>query len=156
MPDAYTLALTWLAARELSTAQLRARLTRRKFDPSEIDSTVERLTHGGYLDDRRVARATARAEATVRQRGRLRVRQRVRSMGISGEVADAAVDEVFADVDEDRLLEAAINRRLKGQDLRSLDRRGTARLVRGLLAQGFPTAAILARLRAKGANDPEE
>ncbi len=147
MADAYTIALTLLASRELSTAQLRARLLRRHFDPAEVDQVVERLTRDGSLDDERVARAAARLEATVRHRGRRRVVRRVRQLGIDGEVAEAAVNEVFGEIDEGTLLDRALERRLQGRPPGSLDRRGLARVVRSLVAQGFAPEAIYARLR---------
>lgn len=150
MADPYTLALTWLAARELSTAQIRGRLARRHFPPDEIDDALTRLKAGTYLDDMRVARAAARLEASVRHRGRHRVLQKVRRLGISGDLARAAVDEVFETVDEGALLDAAIERRLRRQPVDADDRRATARLVRGLVAQGFSPDAVLARLQARG------
>jgi regulatory protein len=149
MADAYTTALTMLAAREMSAAQLRQRLARRRFQPTDIDEVIHRLSSDRSLDDGRVARAAARLEATVRHRGRLRVLQRVRQMGIDEETAQAAVNDVFRELDESVLLERAIERRLKGRDVDGLDRRGLARLMRGLVAQGFAPDAIRQQLRAR-------
>ena len=147
MPDAYTVALTLLSARELSETQLRARLTRRKLDPDDIDAAVARLKQDGTLDDRRVARALARMESSIRRRGRSRVIQKVRQAGIDSAVAEDAVTEVFQDVDEGELLEQALERRLRGKSPRELDERTRAKIVRGLMAQGFRLEAILKRLR---------
>jgi regulatory protein len=149
MADAYTAALTLLAARELSTAQLRVRLSRRRFESADIDEAIEQLLQDRSLDDRRVARAAARLEATVRHRGRRRALQRVRQLGIDDEIAEAAVDEVFGEIDESAVLERALERRLKGRNPARLDSRGLARLMRGLVAQGFAPDAIRARLRSR-------
>ena len=62
-PDAYTVALTLLSARELSEAQLRTRLKKRKFDEEDIDAAVSRLMSDRTLNDRRVAGAIARMES---------------------------------------------------------------------------------------------
>ncbi len=148
--DAYTTALTWLSRRELSAAQIRARLARRKFDPNEIDEAIERLTRSRAVDDRRVALAAARLEGAIRQRGRRRVLQRVRQLGISSTVAEAAVEEVFREVDEAALLDRAIARRLRGAQPGDLDARAMARVVRSLVGQGFDAGAVYARLRARG------
>ena len=154
--DAYTTALTLLSRRELSTRQLRDRLARRKFDSSDIDQVIERLTRDRTLDDRRVALSSARMEASIRRRGRRRVLQRVQQLGISSSIAEAAVDEVFSEVDESALLDQAIARRLKGQSPRALDAKGVARIVRGLIAQGFEAGQVYARLRAaRGGRDVE-
>ena len=147
MADAFTVALTLLSARELSEQQLRARLTRRKLDPDDIDTAIARLKQDGTLDDRRVARALARLESSVKHRGRARVIQKVRQAGIAADVADAAVSEVFEDVDENALLERALDRRLRGKAPRDLDDRNRARIVRGLMAQGFRLEAILKKLQ---------
>jgi regulatory protein len=145
--DAFTVALTLLSARELSEQQLRARLTRRKLDPDDIDTAVARLKQDGTLDDRRVARALARMESSIKHRGRTRVIQKVRQAGIDADVADEAVSEVFEDVDEHALLERALERRLRGKAPRDLDERNRARIVRGLMAQGFRLEAILKKLQ---------
>ena len=51
MADAYVTALRLLARRELSEAQVRARLARREFESDEIDAAVARLQEERALDD---------------------------------------------------------------------------------------------------------
>jgi regulatory protein len=147
MADAYLVALTMLSRRELSEAQVRTRLARKEFAGEEIDAAVTRLRQDGTLNDRRVALAAARLESTVRHRGRARVIQKLRTLGIDGEVAEAAVHEVFEEVDEGALLDRALERRLRGQVPSDLDEKGRARIVRGLASQGFSITAILKRLK---------
>ena len=153
--DALTTALALLSRRELSTKQLRDRLARRQFEPTEIDEVIRRLTRDGTLDDRRVALASARLEGAIRQRGRRRVLRQVQQLGIGAVTAKAAVDEVFGELDESALLEHALERRLKGADPRSLDRKATARIVRSLVGQGFAPGQVYARLRKKSAEGDE-
>ena len=148
--DAYITALTLLGRRELSAKQLRDRLTRRQFPAEETEAVIDRLTRDRTLDDRRVAVAAARMAAAIKGRGRRRVLQHVEQLGVSSEVAAAAVAEVFDDVDEAALLDRALDKRLRGSSLGSLDAKGKAKLVRQLIAQGFEPAAIFARLRRKG------
>ena len=144
--DAFTVALTLLSARELSETQLRARLTRRQHDPDDIDLAIARLKEDRTLDDRRVARALARMETAIKHRGRARVIQKIRQAGISAAIAEDAVKEVFEDVDENDLLTRALEKRLRGAAARDLDERGRARIVRGLMAQGFRLESILKKL----------
>jgi regulatory protein len=148
MADAYTLALTLLSARELSEAQLRTRLGRRKLDPDDIETALTRLKADRTLDDRRVARAIARMETEFKHRGRARVIQKIRQAGIDADTAEEAVRDIFADVDENDLLERALQRRLRGRSPRDLDDKGRARVVRGLMAQGFRLEAVLKKLKA--------
>ena len=144
--DAFIVALTLLSARELSETQLRARLTRRQHDPDEIDQAIARLKEDRTLDDCRVARALARMESAIKHRGRARVMRKIRQAGIAASIAEDAVNEVFEDVDEHQLLIKALDRRLRGKTPRDLDERGRARIVRGLMAQGFSLESILKKL----------
>ena len=149
MADAYLVALTLLSRRELSEAQVRTRLARKQFVDADIEAAVAQLRHDGTLDDRRVALAAARLESTVRHRGRSRVLQKLRSLGIAGDIAEAAVNQVFAEVDEGALLDRGLARRLRGTTPADLDQKGRARIVRGLAAQGFSIEAILRRLQGR-------
>jgi len=145
--DAYIVALTLLSARELSEAQLRTRLKRRQIDDDDIDAAVSRLKADGTLNDRRVALALARMESAIKHRGRSRVIQKIRQAGINSDTAEDAVQEVFEEVDENALLDRALERRLRGKTPKELDDKGRARVVRGLIAQGFRLEAILKKMK---------
>jgi regulatory protein len=147
-PDPYTTALVLLGQRELSEAQLRARLLRRGCDPDAVDAALTRLRQDRTLDDGRVARAAARREATVRGRGPARVRHRLQALGLDADTVQQAVAETFKDVDEEALLDSALARRLRGQTVETLDARARARLIRALVGQGFSLAAVLKRVRS--------
>jgi regulatory protein len=149
MADAYIVALTLLSARELSESQVRARLKRREIDADDIESAISRLKADRTLNDRRVALAIARMESSIKHRGRARVLQKIRQAGIDGDLAEDAVREVFEEVNEDELLDRAMERRLRGAAVTDLDERGRARIARGLAAQGFSLDAIFKRLGNK-------
>ena len=135
-----------LAGRELTEAQVRQRLARRKHDSDDIDHAIERLKTGGYIDDERAAAVIARRETTVKRRGRTRVSSRLRAAGIAPSVADRAVRQAFQEVDADVLLDAALERRLRGKT-RIDDDKEFQRLYRYLINQGFESERVLARLR---------
>ena len=147
MADAYTLALTFLSARELSEAQLRTRLRKRKLEEADIAAAIARLKEDGTLNDRRVAMAVGRMESAIKGRGRARAIQKIRQAGIDSDTADAAVREIFEEVDEEALLDQAIARKLRGKTATELDDKGKARIVRALAGQGFRLDAILKRLK---------
>ena len=136
-----------LSARELSEAQLRTRLKRRELDAAEIDEAISRLKADRTLNDRRVALAIARMESAIKHRGRSRVLQTIRQAGIDDDTAQQAVQAVFEEVDEDAMLDKAFERRLRGTAPKELDDRGRAKVIRGLVAQGFRFEAILKRLK---------
>jgi regulatory protein len=135
-----------LAGRELSEAQVRQRLVRRKYESRDIDKAIERLKESGSIDDARAAAVIARRETTVRRRGKARVSSRLRAAGIASAVADRAVEQVFKDVDADAMLDASLERRLRGRT-RIADEKERQRLYRYLIGQGFEADRVLAKLR---------
>ncbi len=146
--SAYVAALTMLSRRELSEKQVRERLSRRGYGAEEIDTAVARLKEGRSLDDVRVAEAIARTQTSLRRRGKLRVRREIEQAGIAGSTAQAAVNAVFGDLDQDALLESALDRRLRGNRLIS-DQREFQRLYRYLITQGFESDRALKALKER-------
>ena len=146
--SAYADGLKLLAGRELSEADLRARLLDRDHPPEEIDSAIERLRETGAVDDRRVARAYARTASNVKGRGRLRVARELQAMGIDRDVVTEAVAEVFGDLDERSLIDRAVQKKLRGKKPTTVQDR--ARLYQYLMRQGFTPAAVSVALRKFG------
>ena len=148
MSDAYLDGLKILSRRELSEAQVRQRLARKKHDADAIDAAIARLRAERAIDDARVAEAIARTETSVRRRGKLRVRMQIQQAGISKEIAKRAIDEVFSAIDDDALIEASLRKRLRGRDTIEDDRE-FQRLYRYLIAQGFEHERIMRVLSAR-------
>ena len=144
----YLTALRMLARRELSETQVRQRLARRRHEPDSIDTAITRLKADGSLNDARVAGAMARSETTLKKRGKLRVKRQIEAAGIAPSVAQHAVDEVFATLDVEALMAAALARRLRGREAIADDRE-FQRLYRYLIAQGFEADRVLALLRRR-------
>ena len=134
-----------LARRELSEAQLRQRLTRRGHDSGSIESVITRLKADRSIDDARVAGVIARSETSLRKRGRLRVRRRIEAAGIAGAIAQRAVDETFREIDDEALMAAALDKRLRGRSTIADDRE-FQRLYRFMLGQGFEADRVLSLL----------
>jgi regulatory protein len=145
---AYVTALGLLARRELAEAQLRTRLAKRKFEDEEIDAAMTRLRRERAVDDRRTALACARTQVRIKHRGRARVVRQVEALGITRDIAREAVAEVFAELDENALLEQALDRRLRHGLLLS-DPAVFRRVYRYLLGQGFDPGRITALLRRR-------
>ena len=148
MASAYLTGLKMLARRELNEAQVRRRLARRQFEPDDIDTAVERLQRERALDDHRTALACARTEAHVKRHGRLRALRQIETLGIARDVARTAVANVFGDLDEDLLIQQALDRRLRhGVSLEEAS--AVRRVHRYLLAQGFDAARVHAAIRSR-------
>ncbi len=144
--SAHTEGLRLLAGRELSVEGVRARLEDRGYPRDEIAEAIARLLDSGALDDGRVARAFARTAATVKRRGRLRVMRELLQMGISSEIASAALGEVYGDIDERTLIDEALRKKLRGR-VKVPDPHEYARTYQFLLRQGFSPAGVTAALR---------
>ena len=134
-----------LARRELSEAQVRQRLARRAHSADDIEAAVARLRGERAIDDARTAEAIARAETSLRRRGKVRVRMQIERAGIPAAVARDAIDRVFGEIDDEALMEAALNNRLRGR-VTIGDDRELARLYRALVAQGFEPDRVRRRL----------
>jgi regulatory protein len=155
--DPYALSLKWLAIRELTERQLRQRLAARQVPSPSIDEVVQTLKRNGAIDDQRTARAAARTQALVKRHGRYRVTRHLAVLGIDRDLARRVVQEVFAEIDEDKLLEQAFTRRL-GRTRRAVKDAAEYRKVYGyLVRQGFEPSAVVKLLRDRSrAARPEE
>jgi regulatory protein len=145
--DPYLDALRMLARWELSEAQIRQRLSRRGHVPEAIDEAVTRLRVERAIDDARVAEAIARTETSVHKRGKLRVRLQLERAGIAAATAKHAVEQAFETIDDDALIQASIDKRLRGGMI--ADDRGFQRLYRYLAGQGFDPDRIMNALSAR-------
>lgn len=148
--SAYQTALRLLARRELSAAQLRDRLTRSALPTPEIEAAIVRLTREHAVDDIRTALAYARRAAEVKLRGQNRTRREVEALGIDPAIARRAVAAVFDEVDEDKVLERAIAKRLDGP---IHDPAQFRRLHQALLRQGFSPDRVTAVLLSRTGRD---
>jgi len=146
--SAYVDGLKMLARRELSEQQVRQRLARKGHSPDTIDDAVTRLRAERALDDARVAEAIARTETSLRRRGRIRVQLQIQKAGIDKSTAKRAIDEVFASIDDGALMEAALNKRLRGRGTIEDDKE-FQRLYRHLAGQGFESDKIMHALTAR-------
>jgi regulatory protein len=145
---AWAAAVRLLARRDLSVAQVRERLSRQGRSAAAIEPALARLTAAGSLDDARVARACARTRAGVKRQGRERVLREIQALGIGRDVARAAVDEVFGTLDEQDLLRAALEKRLRSATVLS-DPAVQRRLYAALVRQGFEAHAVSRVIRER-------
>ena len=146
--SAYDDGLKMLARRELSELQVRQRLARKGHDRRAIDDAVARLLGERAIDDERVAEAIARTETAVRRRGKIRVRLQIERAGIARATAARTADETFDAIDEEALLQASLEKRLRGRGTIADDRE-LQRLYRYLIGQGFESDRVLRALEAR-------
>jgi SOS response regulatory protein OraA/RecX len=80
-----------LRSRDLSVAELDARLDRARIAPALRGETIERLTEAGAVDDERFAESRARALAD-RGAGNLFVRHDLETRGVAPSAVEAAIE----------------------------------------------------------------
>ena len=159
-PDRLLDGLHLLGRRELSVAQLRARLLDREHDPDEVDEAIARLLENGALNDARVA-ARLCGDRTEGQRPRPPAHS-ARAAGDGHRPATwsrQALADVFGDLDERSLIRKALEKKLRGKpEVDRLPARICARVPvprsPGLLAaRRHDGAARAVRRPTKGARD---
>jgi regulatory protein len=85
-----------LRSRDLSTAELDARLGKAKVAPAARAETIERLTGAGAIDDERFARSRAQALAD-RGAGDLFIQHDLETRGVGPEAIEAAIATLEAE-----------------------------------------------------------
>jgi regulatory protein len=137
--EALTIAARALRARDLSTQQLSERLERAAVDPRTRRESLATLSRGGFVDDRRVARARATSLAD-RGYGDAAIRDDLEGKGVTKEIVDASLEELEPEAERASRLVARRGRSP-----------GTARYLAG---KGFGGDAVEAVLGVRFANDP--
>lgn len=88
-------ALKLLGMRLHSRSELARKLARKEFDRETIDDALAELQRVGYVDDRRFAVAKAQSLMEHKKHGRRRAFAELIRAGVSREVADQALNEVY-------------------------------------------------------------
>ena len=150
--ELYAAALRALMRRAHSTFELRTYLQRRSEEPEAVPRVMARLKQEKLLDDGKYALDFARSRAGGRRQGGRRIAQELRKRGVPDRHIDAAIAQVFADLDEAAIVRKVIERRTRAArgrfDQRPFDRKQMASLYRTLLRAGFDPGVIRRELRA--------
>ncbi len=91
--------LEYLSARLHSRSELQRKLMRREYGDAVIGTVLDELQRLGYVDDARFARAKALSAAERKHQGRRRAFMELRKAGVSGEVAEGALQDVYSKSD---------------------------------------------------------
>ncbi|HVA88373.1 MAG TPA: regulatory protein RecX [Chloroflexota bacterium] len=153
--EALTLANRFLGHRPRSSAEVRARLRRERFDPEVIDACLGELERHGLLDDRRFAALWVENRVTFSPRSARSLEQELRSKGIDRDV----VEETLAASDSGGDAEMAVQAgRRRLHSMARLDEETFRRRMGGFLARrGFnyeAAAAAIAQLWAERDGNP--
>jgi len=149
----YAAALRALMRRAHSVHEMRSYLERRAEKPSLAREVLARLRQEKLIDDARYAREFARTRANSRHQGRYRIMRELRTRGVADGLIETALEEVFAETNEEDLLRKLIARRMRAAR-GPLDANKTASLYRTLLRAGFDAQLIRREVRLALRGEP--
>lgn len=99
---AFNSALNSLDYRDHSEKEIRAKLLR-KHDADYVDEAVEKLLELDLVNDERYAENYARELFEHKKFGKMRIKAELRAKGISADIANAAVEELFDEEEPDNI-----------------------------------------------------
>ena len=141
-------AVKLLAAKPRSVAELRERLLRGKgANEAVVNTVISRLQEYGYLDDERFAFSYASYKVKQRPVGRRGLERDLKFKKIESNVANEALELVYAETSEEQLIEQAIAKRLRIRG-RPKNRMEAKSLFDHLLRQGFPFGLVSDKVRS--------
>jgi regulatory protein len=141
-----------LTYRSRTASELRDRLQQRGYTTTIIAEVLSQLESSGYIDDRRVAIDWARYRLQTKPTGRRRMAWELKRRGVTLEVLEEVLHEVYGEFDETRLAERAVRKRLGLKELPASPRE-LQRLARYLIGLGFEADTVTAALGALGSID---
>lgn len=142
-------ALRLLTRRAYSSRELERKLTVRAASSSAVDTTMNKLREYGFVDDRKFSEAFAGSRLQNQGFGRLRVLQELRSRRVAPGTAAKAIEKVFADTDELRLIQNFLDRKYRGKDLAQFlqEEKNLASAYRRLRTAGFSSSGSITILK---------
>ena len=147
-------AVRLLSGRAHSTGEIRSKLRARAERLEDVDGVLARLRDLGYLNDRQFAESYASTRLETHRLGRVRVLHDLRARRIAPAVADQTVNHVYRDVDERKLIEDYLRRKLRIEERPELfqDDKALASAFRRLMRAGFSRSNAVAVLKKHAAN----
>ena len=149
-------AVKLLAAKPRSVAELRERLLRGKnVDEEIVETVIARLREYGYLNDERFAFSYASYKVKQKPVGRRRLERDLKFKKIESNVANEALEMVFAETSEEQLIDEAIAKRLRIHG-RPKNRAEAKSLFDHLLRRGFAFELVSEKVRALATDYADE
>ena len=138
-----------LTYRARSRKELEEKLKDREFSDAVIEAVVADLVRLGYVNDREFARQWTAGRIRLRCFGRRRIEQELRNKGISRDVIQETLSEVFEDVPEVDIAQQEAEKKLRSLARFAPEVR-RRRLAGHLERRGFPSETIYDVLRRVG------
>jgi regulatory protein len=150
-------ALRALSVKAFSEQELRKKLKTRAAFETDIDLVVAKLNEYGYVDDRRFASVVAASRRDNEGFGKERVLRDLRQRNVSSNVAETAVAETYAEVDEIEQIRSFLSRKFRGKDLPTYlkEQKNLANAYRRLRYAGFSHTRVVHVLKSLASGKEE-
>ena len=149
-------AVKLLAAKPRSVAELRERLLRGKnTDEEVVETVIARLREYGYLNDEHYAFCYASYKVKQKPVGRRRLERDLKLKKIENNVANEALEMVFAETPEEQLIDDAIAKRLRLRG-KPKSRAEAKSLFDHLLRRGFGFELVSDKIRSLATDYADE
>lgn len=149
-------AVKLLAAKPRSVAELRERLLRGKnTDEEAVETVISRLREYGYLNDEHYAFCYASYKVKQKPVGRRRLERDLKLKKIENNVANEALEMVYAETPEEQLIDDAIAKRLRLRG-KPKSRAEAKSLFDHLLRRGFAFELVSDKIRSLAADYADE
>ena len=139
LPPPRNVAMNWLARREYSQAEVRAKLATRDYTPEDIEAAVTGLVADGLVSDERFAESFV-ATRMRKGQGPVRIRMELKKRGVDSATIRLHIDAAGADWNA--LAREVRDRKFGG--ITPADFKEKARQMRFLEYRGFTTDQIRA------------
>jgi regulatory protein len=93
--ECFDAATRFLESRLHSTTEMRRKLMRKEYGGAVVDAVIADLLRLGYLNDEQFAKTKALSVAQYKQHGKRRAKIELLKAGVTGDVADKALDDVY-------------------------------------------------------------
>ena len=97
--ECFDKAMEAIGSRLHSRSELHRKLTRGEYGEEVVTAVLDDLVRLGYVDDERFAKTKALSAAQYKHHGRRRAFMELRRAGVTGEVADKALSDVYSEHD---------------------------------------------------------
>ena len=126
--------LKLITIKDRTEKEIRTKLKEKNFDENTIEEEIEFLSNYGYINDKRYAEHFTADAINIKKWGKSRIRAELLRRGVERFVIDDAIEEAFAETEDDRLY-TEMEKRYKDADFSNMKER--TRIFNFYLRRGF-------------------
>ncbi|MBE7033526.1 MAG: regulatory protein RecX [Ruminococcaceae bacterium] len=127
-------ALYLIEFKDRTEKELRDKFREKGYEENSVEDEIEFLKNYGYIDDVRYAEHFINDAINLKKWGKIRIRTELSRKGIDREIIYNAIEDAFAELDDDRVL-SQMQIRFKNSDFSNIKER--TRIFNFFMRRGF-------------------